>query len=166
MKLLVVDDSDQDLVLVKRVLSQCKLLNSILLFSNGDACIEHIKTHAESGGGVPEPSILLLDLIMPGTSGLDVLRFLQNHEYAEHSIVIMLSGLKDIKAINEGYQLGAKTFLLKPVTPHDLVLLLNSLEDRVAIEEQENGYLLHWKERLADDSEILRTSSRAMTFSA
>ncbi|MDB6037551.1 MAG: hypothetical protein JWM99_1392 [Verrucomicrobiales bacterium] len=77
-------------------------------------------------------------------SGLDVLTALKSHPYSKHCILVMLSGLKDVKAINAGYQLGAKTFLLKPLTKKDIVELLNSLSSQITIEELPNGYMLHW----------------------
>ena len=165
MNIVVVDDAENDLLLASRILGQCKLLNPILTFSDGAAFVEYVNAlKAESGEW--EPSIIFLDLLMPGTGGLGVLGLLQTHEYARHSIVVMMSGLNDIKAINEGYQRGARTFLVKPITTHDVVQLINSLKDRVAIEEREEGYLLHWKERLAEDSDLLLSSRQAMTFSA
>lgn len=167
LRVIIVDDSEEDLLLCDRLLRQCKLLNPFSLFQSGRHCIEHIE-RLQLGGAPqpPEPAIIFLDLVMGQTSGLDFLRYLQAQPYAKHSVVVMLSGLKDIKAINEGYQLGAKTFLLKPITRGDIVQLINNLTDKVTIEALETGYLLHWKERVTPDTSLFHKHPRLMSHSA
>ena len=134
------DDSKADAGLAEHILRQCKILNPVSFFGSGKALIKQIDAMSErSLNGELEPSLIFLDLTMPEMTGLDVLTSLGSHPYAKHCISIMLSGLKDIKAINKGYQLGAKTFLLKPLTKCDIVELLNSLNDHITIEDLPAG---------------------------
>lgn len=144
LKLIIADDTKEDLVLTNRILQQCKLLNPVSLVSSAAECVEELK---------------------PQESGLHVLRYLQNSDYQKHCLVVMLSGLRDVKAINEGYQLGAKTFLLKPFTARDVVELVNSLAE-ISIEETPDGYILHWKERLTQDSDLRRRTTRIRSLAA
>jgi CheY-like chemotaxis protein len=164
LNLIIADDTKDDLVLTNRILQQCKLLNPVSLVSGVAECVETLK-QLQNTARQPEPSLLLLDLIMPQESGLDVLRYLQNSDYQKHCLVVMLSGLRDVKAINEGYQLGAKTFLLKPLTSRDLVELVNSLAE-ISIEETPEGYVLHWKERLTPDSDLRQGTTRIRSLAA
>lgn len=83
-------------------------------------------------------------MVMPQTNGLDVLRELTRDPYAQNCVSVMLSGLQNLKAINEGYQLGAKTFLLKPITKEDILQMIEALADKVNVEACSDGYLLHW----------------------
>lgn len=161
---MVADDTKEDLVLVNRILQQSKLLNPVVLVSSAAECIDALKKR-QHGPGEAEPSLVFLDLIMPGESGLDVLRYLQQSEYRSSCLVVMLSALQDVKAIHEGYQLGAKTFLLKPLKVMDVVELVNSLSE-IGIEGTDEGYLLHWKERLTPDSEPRRMTTRIEMFAA
>lgn len=165
LRLIVADDSKEDLVLIDRILQKCKLLNQVSLACGAAECIQELKRLHEQDDGGPQPSLVFLDLIMAGQSGLDVLRYLQNIDYRRNCLVVMLSGLRDVKAINEGYQLGAKTFLLKPLTARDVVELVNSLPE-ITIEETGAGYLLHWKQRLTHDSELLSKGTRIRTHEA
>jgi DNA-binding response OmpR family regulator len=73
------------------------------------------------------PCILFLDMVMKPISGLEVLRRLKNLPAAKGSILIMLSGLTDIKKIAEGYRLGASTFLIKPLIPAEFVQMLKAV---------------------------------------
>src|ERR1041385_4597193 len=122
LRIIVVDDRKEDLLLAHRVLSQCKVLNQVTLFNGGDECVAHIREIQEVGPCErPEPSLIFLDMMMTQSTGLDVLRFLQSSPYSKHCAVVMMSGLRDIKAVNEGYQLGAKTFVLKPLSTRDVL---------------------------------------------
>jgi CheY-like chemotaxis protein len=152
LRVIVVDDAKEDSLLTERLLQQCKILNPISLFSTGDSFLEHLEAIQPLGpDGKPENSLVLLDLVMAPTSGLEVLRFIQNSRHASNSVVVMVSGLTDVKAINEGYQLGAKTFLLKPLTAQDIVQVLNSLSKQILIGEAENGYMLYWNDHTSTE---------------
>ena len=87
--------------------------------------------------------LLLVDVVMAPESGMDLIRTVGESDLSNRVLVVMISGLSDLKAINEGYQLGAKTFLLKPVNRDDVVQVLNSLGDRILIEQTTEGYRLH-----------------------
>ena len=160
LRLLIVDDSREDLILSQHVLAQCKLLNPISLFSKADEFISHIEAAQQVGPCErPEPALIFLDLIMAPTTGLDVLRRLQESLYARHCAVVMMSGLKDINLLREGYQLGAKTFLLKPMTARDVLEVLNGLSDRISIEDAGTGYRLEWKGHVRNAEERLQRAS-------
>ena len=162
--LVIVDDAKEDALLAQRVLvSECKILNPITLCTNGKDAIGLCEKFHQSR----QPVLFLLDLVMSPVSGLDVLRFWQGSSCRKNSIVVMISGLSDLKAINQGYQLGAKTFILKPVTKDDMVSMLNSLGDQVIVHQDSRGYTLHWAADLSEtDTELLQKGKRVLTISA
>ena len=165
MRIVIVDDTTEDLLLARRILLQAKVLNDILVCGSGQGCIQHIeKVLRDSQEDKPEPCLMFLDLIMTPVSGLDVLRFLQNSRYRKYCAVVMISGLHDIKAIHEGYLIGAKTFLLKPLGVRDLIEVLNSLQSSISIERTGGGYLLHWKEGITASDQPENTSQMALPF--
>ena len=61
---------------------------------------------------------ILLDMAMPGVSGLEVLRYVR----AQHPEigVVVISGVEDIRLAVESMKLGAQDYLVKPVEEHDL----------------------------------------------
>jgi len=66
-----------------------------------------------------KPDILLLDMILPDMSGLDVLREIQKHE--QITKVIILSSFSDAKLAVPTVQAGARGYLLKDIHPKDLI---------------------------------------------
>jgi len=149
--IIIVDDSEEDSLLLERLLMQCKILNSIHRLKSGKECVDYFK--GATGPGYSsgsnnvrhdKRSLVFLDLIMSPLSGTGVLKALQREPQAKGSVIIMVSGLTDIKAIHEGYQLGAKTFLVKPIAAADVLQLVASLGESITVNEQPDGYALHW----------------------
>lgn len=64
--------------------------------------------------------VILLDMMMPDISGIDVLKYLQNNQEYSHIPVIMQTGIADQNVIDEGFNLGAKVCLIKPFSRKDL----------------------------------------------
>jgi len=140
LSVVLVDDVQEDLGFLERILRQCKILNPIHSLHSGEECVDFFKkTDAKAS-----PSLVILDLIMSPLSGVATLRRLKSLGVAQNSVFVMLSGITDIRAINEGYQLGAHTFMIKPVNPEDLMQTLQGLRSKIHIERREDGYLLDW----------------------
>jgi diguanylate cyclase (GGDEF)-like protein len=72
------------------------------------------------------PDILLLDLMMPGVSGFDILGQVRSHEELRYTPVIMLTAESEGSAKLKALELGATDFLLKPVDPSELRLRLRN----------------------------------------
>jgi putative two-component system response regulator len=68
------------------------------------------------------PDLILLDIMMPYISGLDVLRSINEREKGNHLPTIILSAASDVDTKREALALGATEFLSKPVDPNDLIL--------------------------------------------
>ena len=142
LQILLVDDLREELGFLQRTLQQCKILNPQVLLQSGQECISFFRANQS-----PERSarfLVFLDLVMSPVSGIAVLRHLKNLGLSEESLFVMLSGISDIKGINEGYQLGARTFMIKPVKPDDVMEVLNAMRSKIIVEERPEGYLLDW----------------------
>jgi CheY-like chemotaxis protein len=138
--ILVVDDSEEDLMLTERVLQQCKILNPIYLLKSGKQCLKFFE--APGSDDLP-PCILFLDLVMRPMDGLDVLRALKDCPRVNQSLIVMLSGLTDIRAVQQGYRLGAHTFLVKPLTAEDMLQTVAAMRKYLETEEVPEGYIIH-----------------------
>ena len=136
--ILIVDDSREDALLAQRVLSQCKLLNPAVILPSGDACLDYFEGIAPFAIR-KLPCLVLLDMIMAPLSGIDVLRKLGPEK--EGSLFVMLSGLSDLKSIHQGYQLGARTFLIKPLRAEDVMQMLDAIP-AIRVEQRAGGYEL------------------------
>lgn len=147
LRIVVVDDNREDLILAERVLELCKVQNPISLLPGGDSCIAYLQDLQTRQRGDGEKALILLDLVMSPTSGLSVLTWWQNSNARLFSAIVMVSGLTDVKMIDQGYKLGAKTYLLKPLKVDDFLQLLSHLKQSVKVEQKPGGYLVEWVEQ-------------------
>ena len=102
---LVVDDMQENIDLMTRMLTKAGC--TVLSATSGEDAL-HILSHTE-------PDIILLDLMMPGMSGHDVLVHIKSDEELRAIPVIMVSGRQDMDQIISSIQSGADDYLIKPV---------------------------------------------------
>jgi len=69
-----------------------------------------------------KPSLIVLDLMLPGMSGLEVMRQLRSHKGTAHIAVLMLTARREENDRIEGLTVGADDYLTKPFSPQELVL--------------------------------------------
>lgn len=77
-------------------------------------------------GGDNYPALIILDLKMPGLTGVDVMRLLKDSGHTEVPVIIV-SGSQDFPSIAETYELGAYCFISKPQRPGDLEKIKHAL---------------------------------------
>ena len=143
-EIVIVDDATEDLRLAERAFLQSSIQNTIHLFKDSEGCMEFLRSRKT---GFPVPRYLLvIDIVMAPTNGIELLRRIQTDELAPGSLSVMLSGVSDLKQVREAYQLGAKTFLIKPLKPRDIIELIRSLEPIVTLREVPGGYSAHWRD--------------------
>ncbi|OQW59963.1 MAG: hypothetical protein A4S17_11100 [Proteobacteria bacterium HN_bin10] len=104
------------------------------------AVVEHhlnaagFSTHSVSSGAdaldyicARRPSVAILDSMMPGMSGVEVLRRLQREGRSHQSKVIMLTALSEERHVVAAFKLGAADFIAKPFSPDELVARVSRL---------------------------------------
>ena len=101
-----------DVELTKRAFNKRNLTNPIQVARDGEEALAYF-TEWESGE--PTPIIILLDIKMPRVDGLEVLRQLKSHPKFKTIPVIMLTSSAEDQDIKMAYQLGANSYIVKPV---------------------------------------------------
>lgn len=76
----------------------------------------------------PNPSLLILDLHLPGQSGLDVLRWVREQPRLKQLPVVLLSSDVDPELCRRAYESGVNCFLVKPTKFNELVELVKGLK--------------------------------------
>ena len=76
----------------------------------------------------PRPVIILLDLHMPKVSGLEVLRVLKDHPVYKSVPVIVLTTSKEDRDVHSAYQLGANSYIVKPVDFEKFMAVAEQIE--------------------------------------
>lgn len=116
-RILVVDDEPDIVALVAYHLAKTNYRVSTA--SNG--------TDALSIARQERPSLLVLDLMLPGMSGFDVLEHIRAEEGTKHIAVLMLTARKEEQDRIRGLSLGADDYLTKPFSPQELVLRVGAI---------------------------------------
>lgn len=112
-KIMIVDDEQLVIRVVRRFLSSDGYENFITLTDPREALETIDREH---------PDVVLLDIMMPHITGLDLLKVRQQTTTLQHIPFIILSANSEKQIKQDALQLGATDFLSKPVDPSDLVL--------------------------------------------
>ena len=107
--IILVEDNPDDERLTLRSLRRSKITNPILIARNGEEALNLVfNTH-------PLPSVVLLDLKLPKLNGLDVLRRIRAEPKFKTLPVVVLTSSSEEPDIIESYNLGANSYVRKPV---------------------------------------------------
>ncbi len=115
--ILLVDDRADDRLTIRRAFQKARVVNPIVEVASGEEAIAYLKGEGKFSNReeFPLPELILLDLKMTGLSGFDVLQWIRA-EPGIHSIcTIVLSGSNSVCDVNRAYELGANSFLVKPI---------------------------------------------------
>lgn len=112
--ILLIEDNPMDIDLTLRAFSKRKLANPVEVARDGEEALAFIKNWEE--GLKPLPSVVLLDLKLPKADGLEVLKALKSHPRFKMVPVVILTTSKENHDMSKAYQLGANSYILKPVS--------------------------------------------------
>ena len=123
--ILVVDDDENDLVLFRRAAEKARIANPVVALSDGDAVIDWLSAFLRDDR--PEPVVVLLDLKMPRRSGFDVLQWVRAQPGLRRLPVVVFTSSAQDPDVNRAYDLGANSYLVKPVTFETLVEMMRAV---------------------------------------
>ena len=126
--ILMADDDPDDRLLAQDALSECKLANDLRFVENGEQLLDYLNRRGNfSNGSAPRPGLILLDLNMPRKDGREALREIKLDPELRRIPVIVLTTSKADTDISKIYELGANSFISKPVTFDSLVNVMKIL---------------------------------------
>ena len=104
-----------------RAFEKADVFAPLPLLKTGEEAIAYLSAAApfENRGRFPLPSLLILDCGLPRKSGLEVLEWIRTQPQLARLPVVMLSSSSDPPQINRAYELGVKSYLLKPTSFSD-----------------------------------------------
>jgi len=126
--ILLIEDYEPDAALFIRAMRLAGLMNPVTVLPTGDealAYFENFKTHADSSHPLL-PSVVMLDLKLPGKDGFEVLEWLGTQPEFQGLLIIIVTATTDPATLQRGYDLGAASFLRKPVMPDDIKNLVEA----------------------------------------
>ena len=116
-KILLVEDKRNDADLALRAFAKSKIPNEIFVVRDGEEALDYLFATGAHSGRDPAsmPEVVLLDLKLPKVDGLEVLRRLRADERTRRLPVVVLTSSKEERDVMSSYDLGANSFIRKPV---------------------------------------------------
>lgn len=127
--ILLVEDDANDFFLIQRAFRKANLANPLQVVGDGEEAVSYLlgEGHYADRSKYPLPVLLLLDLKLPRRSGLEVLSWLREQPVLKRLPVVVLTSSKEPADINRAYDLGANSYLVKPLGFDALLDMVESL---------------------------------------
>jgi len=140
--ILVIEDSDDDLTLMKLMFRRSRILNPLQCVRNVNDAICYLKGEGiySDRNAFPLPTLLLIDLHLEDGSGFDILCWIREHRPKSPLALVVLSG-SDMNAFQRAYDLGADSFLTKPLRFEDFQNMVSHVRG-IKLTQTEEGYVL------------------------
>ena len=121
-RILLVEDNLVDAAVTRQVLKHNHLTDLILAANSREALdLLQAKSQAEL------PQLILLDLNLPDISGIELLRQIKNDKSLHEIPVVILTMSNEDQDIQRSYDLGANSYLVKPISDEALMLVIKKL---------------------------------------
>lgn len=126
--ILLVEDNPDDEALALRAFHKLNISNKVVVARDGVEALDYLfgtGPHAETNP--PTPALVLLDLKLPRIDGLEVLQRIRDHEKTQILPVVILTSSREEQDIVQGYNLGANSYVRKPVDYNEFVQAVSQL---------------------------------------
>jgi putative two-component system response regulator len=154
--ILIVDDSPENLMVLTELLSPHY---RVLAAQSGEKCLRIVSAD-------PKPDLILLDVMMPGMDGYEVLRQLRQSPISSRIPVVLLTALADPQSEEFGLSLGAADYITKPIKPvvvqARVRTQLEAKQARDGLQNQNAALEAEVARRMAENDLIQQVSIRAL----
>ena len=127
-KILLVDDNEADIKITVRALSKASVPSMVHTVYDGEQALQFLKKEYAPGAQVPfeRPDLILLDVNMPRMDGFEFLRWAKEDAVFKTIPVVIFSSSNNTKDIQHAYDLGAASYIQKPIDYNELIQLVES----------------------------------------
>jgi two-component system response regulator len=127
--ILLVEDNPDDAELTKRAFHKARVSNKLIIARDGVEALDYLfaKGQWEGRGTETDPTLILLDLKLPKIDGLEVLRQMRAHPRTKLFPVIVLTSSVEDRDVIRSYDLGANSYIHKPVDMQQFVEAIREL---------------------------------------
>ena len=126
---LLAEDDDNDVYFLQRAFEQALIPHPLRRVADGEEAIDYLRGEGKYADrdAFPLPTMLMLDLKMPRRNGFEVIEWVRSQPRLRRLPIIVLSSSRAEPDIARAYDLGANTYLVKPVKFDHLVELVSSI---------------------------------------
>jgi CheY-like chemotaxis protein len=127
--ILMADDDADDRLLTSEALEESRVLNQLHFVEDGIELLEYLRHEGKYSDptSAPRPGLILLDLNMPRMDGREALKAIKEDPKLRSIPVVILTTSKAEEDMVRGYDLGAASYITKPVTFEGLVDLMRAM---------------------------------------
>lgn len=127
--ILHVEDDPNDVLLLQRAFRKAGANATIQAVSDGDRAVAYLSGAGEFADRelYPLPQLVLLDLKMPRKSGMEVLSWVRSQPELKRLVIVVFTSSKHDEDVNKAYDIGANSYMVKPVGFDSLVELCKTL---------------------------------------
>ena len=127
--ILMADDDPDDRMLTQKALKQSRVANNFYTVEDGEELMDYLYRRGKfsDGKSAPRPGVILLDLNMPKKSGREALEEIKAHPDLRCIPVVILTTSRTEEDIFRSYDLGANSYISKPVTFEGLVEAMKNI---------------------------------------
>ncbi len=126
-EVVLVEDNPGDALITEEAFEQAKVAINLTVCEDGPTALSHLE-QALAPSGPLLPDLILLDLNLPGMSGLQVLDHIRAHDGLVHIPVIVMTSSTAPDDVLAAYRGHANSFISKPVRPQEFLDAVKSLE--------------------------------------
>jgi CheY-like chemotaxis protein len=127
--ILVADDDEEDHLLLRDALIEGRLRNPVEFVVDGEGLLDRLRGSGRYAGDPPRrlPGLILVDLDMPRMNGLEAIREIKADPTVRDIPLVVLTTSTDEGDIDQSYDLGVASYIVKPVTFGALVDVMREL---------------------------------------
>lgn len=128
--ILMADDDADDRLLCQQAMEESHVLNDLYFVEDGEQLLDYLNRRGKyaAPADAPRPSLILLDLNMPRKDGREALREIKTNPDLRRIPIVVMTTSQAEEDIFRSYDLGANSFVTKPVTFDRLVELMKALD--------------------------------------
>jgi CheY-like chemotaxis protein len=121
--ILLVEDNDDDVFLMKHALGGAGVTNPVFVVDNGQRAVDYLSGEGEfrDREKYPLPVVVFLDIKLPLMNGHEVLAWIRGQRALESLVVVVLTSSNEPSDVRRSYNLGASSYLVKPLDSRQLV---------------------------------------------
>ena len=142
-KVLLVDDSIEDIAFTKAILERAKVDVDISYVRDGSEALLYLQQLPPFEDAIM-PDIVFLDLSMPQMSGLEVLSVIKGRSDLRHLPVAICSGSDAPNDVKQSVELGALEYIVKPIFFDTFKKIVEKVSTLIVVEDAD-GYTIQWK---------------------
>lgn len=131
MTILLIEDNPDDATLLQRALQRGGFRDELNVVRTAEEAVQYLQGLAPYSDRkqFPYPMFIILDLGLPGMSGLEFLAWLRQQKLLAATPVVVLTASPYASDVGKAYELGAKTFFTKPLSAADMDRILKLIVD-------------------------------------